>query len=104
VTLCVNACWGAQPAAVNQQALPTAWQVLIHHGVPAVLECVTRLLIEALSFIRTFAQALRSRLPIDQAVAIARQQLLTLYNLITQPGHYRFSTCIQILMGTYLCG
>jgi len=28
----------------------------------------TRLLIEALSFIRTFAQALRSRLPIDQAV------------------------------------
>jgi hypothetical protein len=83
VTLCVvNACWGAQPAAVNQQALPhsSLAEVLIHHGVPAVLgmrdEIADR---EALSFIRTFAQALRSRLPIDQAVAIARQQLLTLY-------------------------
>jgi len=50
--------------------------VLIHHGVPAVLGMRDEIDREALSFIRTFAQALRSRLPIDQAVAIARQQLL----------------------------
>lgn len=81
--LCViNACWGAQPAVVEQQALPRSSlaEVLIHHGVPAVLamrdEIADR---EALSFIQAFAQALRSRLPINRAVAIARQQLLTLY-------------------------
>ena len=83
VTLCVvNACWGAQPAAVNQQALPRSSlaEVLIHHGIPAVLGMRDEIADqEALSFIQTFAQALRSRLPIDQAVAIARQQLLTLY-------------------------
>jgi len=83
VTLCVvNACWGAQPAVVNQQALPRSSlaEVLIHHGVPAVLgmrdEIADR---EALSFIQAFAQALAARLPIDQAVANARQQLLTVY-------------------------
>jgi len=42
----VNACWGAQPAA-NQRALPRSLaEVLIHHGIPAVLGCVTRLLIK----------------------------------------------------------
>lgn len=83
VTLCVvNACWGAQPAFVNQQALPRSSlaEVLIHHGVPAVLgmrdEIADR---ESLSFIQAFTQALAGRLPIDQAVAVARQQLLTLY-------------------------
>jgi hypothetical protein len=83
VILCVvNACWGAQPAVINQQALPRSSlaEVLIHHGVPSVLgmrdEIADR---EALSFIQAFAQALRSRMSIDQAVAIARQQLLTLY-------------------------
>ena len=83
VTLCViNACWGAQPATDRQQVLPRSSlaEVLIHHGVPAVLgmrdEIADR---EALSFIQALAQALRSRLPIDQAVASARQQLLTLY-------------------------
>ena len=83
VTLCVvNACWGAQPAAVNQQPLPRSSlaEVLIHHGVPAVLAMRDEIADpEALSFIQAFAQALASRLPIDQAVAIARQQLLTLY-------------------------
>ncbi len=83
VTLCVvNACWGAQPAVINQQALPRSSlaEVLVHHGVPAVLgmrdEIADR---ESLSFIQAFAQALAARLPIDQAVAIARQHLLTLY-------------------------
>jgi len=38
---------GAQPAAVNQQALHSSLaEVLIHHGVPAVLGMRTRLLIE----------------------------------------------------------
>ena len=83
VTLCVvNACWGAQPAVVNRQPLARSSlaEVLIHHGVPAVLgmreEIADR---EALSFIQAFAQALAARRPIDQAVAIARQQVLTLY-------------------------
>lgn len=83
VTLCViNACWGAQPAAVNQQALSRSSlaEVLIHHGVPAVLGMRDEIADqEALSFIQPFVQALAARLPIDQAVAIARQHLLTLY-------------------------
>jgi hypothetical protein len=55
-------------------------EVLIHHGVPAVLgmrDSITDQ--EALSFIQSFTQALATRLPIDQAVAVARQQLLALY-------------------------
>ena len=34
-----NACWGAQPAAINHQAMPASSlaEVLIRHGVPAVL-------------------------------------------------------------------
>ena len=83
VALClINACWGAQPAAALQQTLlrSSLAEVLIHHGVPAVLgmrdEIADR---EALSFIQAFAQALRSRQPIERAVAIARQHLLTLY-------------------------
>jgi len=43
--------------------------VLIHHGIPAVLGMT--IADQEVSFIQTFAQALRSRLPIDQAVAIA---------------------------------
>lgn len=83
VTLAVfNACWGAQPAAVNHRATPRSSlaEVLIHHGVPAVLGMRDSIADrEALSFIQAFAQALAARLPIDQAVAVARQQLLTLY-------------------------
>ncbi|MCF4969888.1 CHAT domain-containing protein [Nostoc sp. CMAA1605] len=78
----LNACWGAQPAAINHQAIPTSSlaEVLIRHGVPAVLgmrdEIADR---ESHSFIQVFAKALRSRKPIDEAVAEARQELLTLY-------------------------
>ncbi|MBD2020398.1 CHAT domain-containing protein [Leptolyngbya sp. FACHB-36] len=86
-----NACWGAQPDHYgsfedseerSSEAIPRSSlaEVLIHHGVPAVLgmrEPVTDE--EALSFIQAFAKALAERLPIDQAVAVARQHLLTLY-------------------------
>lgn len=82
VTLCVfNTCWGAQPAVQNQ-ALPRSSlaEVLIHHGVPAVLGMRDAIADhEALSFIQVFTHALAARLPIDRAVAVARQQLLTLY-------------------------
>ncbi len=55
-------------------------EVLIHHGVPAVLGMRDQITDEeALSFIQTFAQALAARHPIDRAVAIARQQLITIY-------------------------
>ncbi|XZN94322.1 MAG: CHAT domain-containing protein [Microcoleus sp.] len=96
VTLAVfNACWGAQPAmetvdssSGQKQAIARSSlaEVLIHHGVPAVLGMRDSIADrEALSFIQTFAQALAGRMSIDRAVAIARQQLLTLYKF-NQPA------------------
>lgn len=83
VTLAVfNACWGAQPEQNDQGFLPRSSlaEVLIHQGVPAVLGMRDSIADEeALSFIQAFAQALAAAMPIDQAVAVARQQLLTLY-------------------------
>ena len=97
ITLAVfNACWSAVPAMelsstlqnITLPAIPSSSlaKVLIHHGVPAVLgmrDSITDS--EALSFIQTFARALSERMPIDRAVAIARQQLLTLYKF-NQPA------------------
>lgn len=83
-----NACWGAQPDQRGHEAIPRSSlaEVLIHHGVPAVLGMRDSIADqEALSFIQAFAQALAERLPIDQAVAIARQHLLTLYKF-NQPA------------------
>jgi hypothetical protein len=89
-----NACWGAQPDHDDNltdsklsQAIPRSSlaEVLIHHGVPAVLgmrDTITDE--EALSFIQAFAKALADRMPIDQAVAVARQHLLTLYRFNQQ--------------------
>ncbi len=77
-----NSCWGAQPDGVNRQAMPSSSlaEVLIRHGVPAVLAMRDQIRDdESLSFIQAFAQALRKRLPIDEAVAEARQHLLTIY-------------------------
>ncbi|GAC1492164.1 MAG: hypothetical protein NVS2B14_04810 [Chamaesiphon sp.] len=60
--------------------------MLLHHGVPAVLGMRDSIADEeALSFIQTFALALAQRMPIDQAVTVARQQLLTLYKF-NQPA------------------
>jgi hypothetical protein len=84
----LNACWGAQPDEEQQKAIPRSSlaEVLIHHGVPAVLGMRDSIADEeALSFIQTFAQALRERMPIDRSVAVARQQLLTLYKF-NQPA------------------
>ena len=83
-----NACWGAQPAAVNRQAVASSSlaEVLIRHGVPAVIGMRDQIADrESHSFIHAFTQALRSRKPIDEAVAEARQQLLTVYKL-NQPA------------------
>ena len=83
-----NACWGAQPAAVNHQAIPASSlaEVLIRHGVPAVLGMRDEIAdVESHSFIQTFASSLRSRKLIDEAVATARQELLTLYKF-NQPA------------------
>jgi hypothetical protein len=77
-----NSCWGAQPASTNHQAIAysSLAEVLIRHGVPAVLAMRDEIgSEESLTFIQSLAQALRSRLPIDEAMAIARQQLLTVY-------------------------
>jgi hypothetical protein len=98
VTLAVfNACWGAYPAKSGQEMIPRSSlaEVLIHHGVPAVLAMRDAIADrEALSFIEVFTRALLGykekdplnsklppgrRVPIDHAVRIARQQLLTLY-------------------------
>jgi hypothetical protein len=84
-----NACWGAQPERSPTQTLiprSSLAEVLVHHGVPAVLAMRDTIAdTEALSFIKAFTQALVERYSIDQAVAIARQQLLTLYRF-NQPA------------------
>ncbi|TAF29764.1 MAG: CHAT domain-containing protein [Oscillatoriales cyanobacterium] len=77
VTLAVfNACWGAQPAVERlhsnngpQQAIARSSlaEVLIHHGVPAVLGMRDSIADrEALSFIQTFAQALATLYKFNQ--------------------------------------
>jgi hypothetical protein len=83
-----NACWGAQPEEHNHQPIPRSSlaEVLIHHGVPAVLamrDSITDQ--EARSFIQSFTRELVGHKPIDQAMAIARQDLLTLYKF-NQPA------------------
>ncbi|HBE20046.1 MAG TPA: hypothetical protein DEG17_00795 [Cyanobacteria bacterium UBA11149] len=89
VTLAVfNACWGAQPETVGGRTIPRSSlaEVLIHHGVPAVLGMRDSIADrESLSFIKSLAQSLAERMPIEQAVAVARQQLLTLYKF-NQPA------------------
>ncbi|NJR67971.1 MAG: CHAT domain-containing protein [Synechococcales cyanobacterium CRU_2_2] len=89
-----NACWGAQPYQLMDDATGVMMamsrsslaEVLIHYGVPAVLGMRDSIADdESLCFIETFSQALSDRVPVDQAVAIARQQLLTLYKF-NQPG------------------
>ncbi len=77
-----NSCWGAQPAVINHKAIPysSLAEVLIRHGVPAVLAMRDEIADEeSLRFIESFSQALRARKSIDKAVAEARQQLLTIY-------------------------
>ena len=83
-----NTCWGAQPERVDEQAIPRSSlaEVLLHHGVPAVLAMRDSITDEeALTFIKVFTQVLAERKPVDEAVAIARQQLLTLYRF-NQPA------------------
>lgn len=84
-----NACWGAQSDQdSHQRPIPRSSlaEVLVHHGVPSALAMRDTIADEeALSFISAFAQALVERMPIDRAIAIARQQLLTLYKF-NQPA------------------
>lgn len=94
-----NACWGAQPdyykdshssasgGVQESQPIPRSSlaEVLIHHGVPAVLGMRDPIADEeAIHFIQVLAQSLAQRLPIDHAVALARQHLLTLYRFNQQ--------------------
>jgi hypothetical protein len=83
-----NSCWGAQPERSRDRILPRSSlaEVLLHHGVPAVLAMRDTIADrEALTFVQSFSFALVQRLPIDEAVSIARQQLLTLYKF-NQPA------------------
>jgi hypothetical protein len=83
-----NSCWGAQPAAIERQAMPhsSLAEVLIRQGLPAVLAMRDEIApSESHTFIQAFAGALRSRKPIDEAVAEARQKLLTTYRF-NQPA------------------
>ncbi|MEO1375024.1 MAG: CHAT domain-containing protein [Cyanobacteria bacterium J06635_10] len=83
-----NACWGAQPAANKNRAIPhsSLAEVLIRQGVPAVLGMRDEITDEeSHSFIQTFALALRTRKPIDEAVAEGRKRLLTIYHF-NQPS------------------
>jgi hypothetical protein len=77
-----NTCWGAQPDLQGQQVIPRSSlaEVLLHHGVPAVLSMRDSIADkEALSFIQVLARGLADRHPVAQAVAVARQHLLTAY-------------------------
>ncbi len=77
-----NTCWGAQPDQRQNQVIPRSSlaEVLLHYGVPAALAMRDSIADEeAISFIQIFAQGLAQRQPIAQAVALARQHLLTLY-------------------------
>ena len=89
VTLAVfNACLGAQPDQIGQRTIERSSlaEVLIHHGVPAVLAMRDAIADpEALSFMRALSESLSQGMTIDQAVAVARQQLLTLYKF-NQPA------------------
>jgi CHAT domain/FHA domain len=83
-----NTCWGAQPEQTQQKALPRSSlaEVLLHHGLPAVVAMRDSIADEeAISFIQVFAQTLAERKPVDEAVVIARQHLLTLYHF-NQPA------------------
>jgi hypothetical protein len=83
-----NTCWGAQPDQQAQQTITRSSlaEALLHQGVPAVLAMRDSIADdEALSFIQAFAEALAQRQSVDRAVAIARQQLLTLYKF-NQPA------------------
>lgn len=83
-----NTCWGAQPEQAQQKSLPRSSlaEVLLHHGLPAVVAMRDSIADEeAISFIQVFAQTLAERKPVDEAVAIARQHLLTLYHF-NQPA------------------
>ena len=83
-----NTCWGAQPEETKQTSLPRSSlaEVLLHHGLPAVVAMRDSIADEeAISFIQVFAQTLAERKAVDEAVAIARQQLLTLYHF-NQPA------------------
>ena len=83
-----NTCWGAQPEESQQQVLPRSSlaEVLLHYGVPAVVAMRDSIADEeAISFIQVFTQALAERKLVDEAVAIARQHLLTLYHF-NQPA------------------
>jgi len=83
-----NTCWGAQPEETQQKSLPRSSlaEVLLHHGLPAVVAMRDSIADEeAISFIQVFAQALAERKAVDEAVAIARQHLLTLYHF-NQPA------------------
>lgn len=83
ITLAVfNACWGAQPDQMAQRSIERSSlaEVLIHHGIPAVLAMRDSIAdAEALEFIAAFTKALTQRLPIDQALRDARQRLLAIY-------------------------
>ncbi|WP_035985129.1 CHAT domain-containing protein [Leptolyngbya sp. KIOST-1] len=77
-----NTCWGAQPDLKQQRVISRSSlaEVLLHHGVPAVLAMRDSIADhEALSFIQVLARGLAERQPVAQAVALARQHLLTAY-------------------------
>jgi hypothetical protein len=84
----INACWGARSYCHHGRAMPRSSlaETLIHHGVPAVIAMRDAIADEeARSFTAALAQAIISGLPIDAAVATARQQLLTIYKF-NQPA------------------
>ena len=82
-----NACWGALPDQRSGRAIPRSSlaEVLLHHGVPAVLAMRDSIADEeALAFVQVFAQGLAERLSIDRSVMLARQSLLSVFKFNQQ--------------------
>ncbi|WP_041763530.1 CHAT domain-containing protein [[Leptolyngbya] sp. PCC 7376] len=74
-----NSCWGAKSLQQNHQAIATSslTEVLIHHGLPSVLAMRDPISDdEAIAFITSLSQAFCKHKPVDESVAIARQNLL----------------------------
>ena len=82
-----NACWGALPDQRSGRAIlrSSLAEVLLHHGVPAVLAMRDSIADEeALAFVQVFAQGLAERMSIDRSVMLARQSLLSVFKFNQQ--------------------
>ena len=84
----LNACWGCAPQQHARTSIKRSSfaEVLLHYGVPAIVGMRDAIADpESITFIKSFCKALGERVPIDRAVFLARQELVTVYKF-NQPA------------------